>query len=145
MNFIEVFLSEFWPTFIGATFGLLIGFRIKGEPSDSPLFFLNPKQFKEVSGWSPVEQRRLLRQACMFAFKQWRYIGGIIPLSLPLAVGNGLGHIVPKAMKWSDTVWTHMAITVLIGSAGLYFGIKLLEAYVRPYLLQILGSTGKPS
>jgi len=135
MDTLKLFLSAFWPAFIGALIGSLVVWFGRRSRYDSRLLpSLNPKGFAELAGYSKEEQKRLLDEASTEAFRHWR---GYFPVSaflFVIATGLAVAHTLPKIKTIPNSLWLNLAVvTVSIGLGGWLTGI-LTTRYVRPFL-----------
>lgn len=141
MKFIEIFLSAFWPGFIGSQVGWSIAWLAKRSTSDTVLPFLGPKSFKELSNFPDGEQKRLLQAAAKEAFGHWRWFIEFVLFPLTFSFAGVFGStflkiIIPDVSSWASSC-----------SAGAFAGLAFwivthLEiCYLRPFLENHINGT----
>ncbi len=134
MDTLEIFLSEFWPPFIGASVGISVVWLLRRSGSDSCLPFLNRKAFAELVGYSTDEQKRLLHEASTEAFRHWRSYVPVAVLAFFLATGAAVSHTLPKVTTIPDSLWVTLPVMMVFVGFGGWLTSILTTSYVRPYL-----------
>ena len=120
MDTLKIFLSAFWPAFIGALIGSLVVYLGCRAGYDSRFLrpSLNPKSFAELAGYSKEEQKRLLHEASTEAFRHWR---GYFPVSAYLyviATGIAVAHTLPKVTTIPSSLWFKLAVLTVFVCLG---------------------------
>jgi len=141
MNILQIFFTEWWPTFLG--FGVvLVGLWFAGRFASHGYFlFTSPKSFKELAGFSEVEKKRLLQVASKETFRCWRSVLPAIAFALVLSGGIALGRTIPKVTSLPDTWWVHVIFAALFAGATGWFVMRLAVSCVRPFLQRLIERT----
>lgn len=132
MRTLTIFLSAFWPPFIGALVGASIVWLIRR--SAGRLLFLNPKAFSELAGYSKQEQTRVLHDASAEASRHW---GSFVPGALFaffIATGVALGPTLRKVAGIPGSLWVSISAAMVFAAFGSWLAIALTTRYVRPFL-----------
>ena len=141
MNTLNMFFTEWWPSFAGFGVGA-VGLWFAGRFASHGYFlFTSPKSFRELAGYSTDEQKRLLQEASKETFRCWRSVLPSIAFALVLSIGIALGRTIPKVTTLPDTWWVHVIFAALfVGAAG-WFVMQLAASCVRPFLQRLIGKT----
>ena len=135
MDTLKIFLSYFWPLFIGALIGSLgTWFLRRAGYGRFFLPSLNPKGFAELAGYSKEEQKRLLHEASTEAFRHWR---GYFPVSAfvyVIATGLAVAHTLPKVTTIPSSLWFKLAVFTVFACLGAWLNRILTTRYLRPFL-----------
>ena len=134
MNALSIFLGEFWPPFIGVTFGLLVVWLARRSASDGYPPFIGPKSFTELSGFVKNQQRQLLHEASTEAFAGWRSFIPVVLFAAMFAVGAALGRTLPKVTTVPDSLWVHPGFAALFAALGGSLAGRLGVRHLRPFL-----------
>ena len=138
MNTLGIFLEEFWPIFIGTTFGLSLVWLARRSTRDTQPPFINRKGLPELSGHTEEDQRRLVHEASREAFSGWRCVIPIFPFTLIFSLGTALVHMLPKVTSLPKSIWLLMAAAGLCAVIGAWVAGKIEAHFLRPILKRLL-------
>ncbi|MBI3875528.1 MAG: hypothetical protein HY300_06125 [Verrucomicrobia bacterium] len=94
--------------------------------------------FTELSGRSEEDQKRLLNEAGLEAFREWRLILGVLPFSLSCSTGVALVNTLSKLEVLPKPGWITDILVGLVIMAAVLFAGKVIAYYLRPYLRRVL-------
>ena len=134
MNTLQIFLGEFWPTFVGVSIGLSLVWLAMRSASDGHLPFIGPKSFRELFGFTKDEQKRLIHEASKEAFRQWRSFVPVVVFAALFSSGMAMGRTLPKVTTLPDSFWVHVAFVSPFAVIGGWLAGRLEVRYVRPFL-----------
>jgi hypothetical protein len=134
MNTLKIFLSEFWPPFIGASVGVLIVWFLRRFGAGACLPFLTARGFTELADYSKEEQRRLLHEASMEAFRHWRSFLPVALLAVFFAAGAAVAHTLPRVTTIPDSWWVTLPVVMVFAGFGGWLAGALTTRYVRQFL-----------
>ena len=134
MNALSIFLGEFWPPFIGVTFGLSMIWLSWRSASDGYPPFIGPKSFTELAGFAKNQQKQLLHEASTEAFAGWQSFIPVVVFSTVFAAGAALGRTLPKITTVPDSLWVHAGFAALFGAFGGWLAGRLEVRHLRPFL-----------
>jgi len=141
MNTLQIFFTEWWPTFAGIGV-VMVGMWFAGRFASHGYFlFTSPKSFRELAGRSEGEQRRLLQEASKETFRSWRSVLPPIAFALVLSVGIALGRTIPKVTELPDTWWVHVIFAAIFAGVAGWFVMQLAVSCVRPFLRRLIERT----
>jgi hypothetical protein len=133
MNTFRIFFGEFWLFFVvtAGLFSLLQwGRRVSLEGNAA--VFIYPNSFRELSGFSRDERKRLLHAADREAFPRWRFL---FPTLIHAAIFAGS---VTLAQALPYSLWVRMGFVVVSLALCCWIARWLEARRIRPFLnLQI--------
>ena len=133
MNTLKIFLSEFWSPFINALAVISVLWLLRR--SDLHFFFVNnPKAFAELAGYPMDEQRRLLHEASIEAFRHWRAFVLVVIFAFFFVTGVAVAHTIPKVTTIPDSWWVGLLVVTAFAAFGCWLVGALTTRYVRPFL-----------
>ncbi len=145
MAALQIFLSAFWPVFIGTAVALsLVRFFKRVSASNASPLFTGPKSFPELAAFTKAEQIELLNQAAREAFHGGRWFFPILIFSGVLASGLALGYVLPLVTAFPHSLWAWVSVGVVFGGFGSALVARLERRYLRPVLRKMI-ETRAPS
>ena len=133
MNILKIFLSEFWSPSITALVCVSVLWFLRR--SDVYFFFVNnPKAFSELAGYPKEEQRRLLHEASIEAFRHWRAFVLVVIFAFFFVTGVAVARTIPKVTTIPDSWWAELLVVMAFGAFGAWLVGALTTRYVRPFL-----------
>ena len=139
MKFIEVFLSAFWPAFIGSLVGWSVAWLAKRAASETVLPFLGPKSFKVLSSFPEGEQNRLLHDAIKEAFGRWRWLIEFVLFPLTFSFAAVLGSTLVKVIVAAGPSWISACSAGAFAGLAFWLVNRLEVRYLKPFLETQIG------
>jgi hypothetical protein len=141
MSTLQIFVSEFMAPFFGVTIGIAMVWFAWRASSDGYPPFIGPGSFNELSDFAKDQQRQLLHQASVEAFRGWRSLTPIVIFAAIFAAGAAFGRTLPKITSVPDSFWVHAGFAALFAGFGGWLAGRLEVCYVRPFLKASIGRT----
>jgi hypothetical protein len=135
---ISIFFLEFWPIFIGVSTSFCLVWFLSRKASDVRPQFSRAKTFKELSGYSNEEQKRLLHDAAALAFRYWHACIPSLIFSAFLSGGMAVAHTLIKVTVLPDSFWIVVVVAILFSFQGGCMAGKLEARYIREALRNCL-------
>jgi hypothetical protein len=107
-------------------------------------FFLSPKSFKELAGYSDDEKKRLWQQASKEMFRCWRSLLPVMAFAFVISFAVALGMTIPKVTTLPDNLWVEALMSGLIMAVAGKPVERLMVIWVRPFLQNAMARTSLP-
>ena len=134
MSTLKIFLSEFWSPSINALAAVSVYWFFRRSDAYAYFLFVKPKGFGELAGYPKEEQRRLLHEASMEAFRHWRSLVPLVIFAFFFATGVAVAHTIPKVTPIPDSWWVRLLVVAAFAAFGCWLVGALQTRYVRPFL-----------
>jgi hypothetical protein len=132
MWILTIFLSAFWPSFVGALVGASIVWFIRR--SSGRLIFLNPKSFSELVGYSKETQTKVLHDVSFEASRRWVSFVPVAVFAFFVATGAALGPTLRKTAAVPNPLMVTITAAMIFAGLGGWLALALTTRYVRPFL-----------
>ncbi len=134
MEFVETFLSAFWPALIGSQVGWSIAWLAIRSKSNMVLPFIGSKSFRELSNFSDDEQKRLLDETVKDAFGYWHWFIEFVLFPLTFSFAGVLGSSLSKIAFPGIPSWVSSCGAGVLVGLSFWILIHLQMLYLRPLL-----------
>src|SRR6185436_6273288 len=144
MNALKIFLSAFWPAFLGGAVFLSLFWLVKTSIASGYPPFVGPNSFSELSPFSEAEQKRLLQEASREAFGGWRWLIPICLFAAVFASGVALGYMLPLVTSFPNSIWAWTGLGIVFAGLGGWAASRLEKYSIAPALKRRIASVNAP-